>query len=265
MENIFSPTRFGNLVNKHFREHLRTYLMSLIVFGAVVLLSFIFTAFSSPGRAISIHMQSVVFVYSFMLGSFIFTGSIFSDYNHSRSAFTSTMLPASILEKYLLYWLVSLVGFTVLALGVYHLSQSIIVEYLKTRGTEPTIFYFWSAALEKFPTKLLIGMYLLSHAVAFLGAVSFRKNTVIITAFLALITSAIFTYLNFRITLMAFIGDHELSQITISFPFVSANVSTEDGWVSIHQHSEIWTAIFLGTLILSFWICAYFKLKERQV
>jgi len=264
MENIFSPKRFGNLFNKHFREHLRIYLMSLIVFGAVVLAFFIFIVSTSKGRPLATEAQTMVFVFSFWLGIFIFSASIFSDYNHPRSTFTATMLPASIFEKYLLYWTVSLVGFTVLALGVYHLSQAIVIEYLKTQGIESIAFSIWKPAKEGFPVKLLTGFYFLTHSIAFLGAISFRKRTVIVTALVAFAIIAAYMYLNYRASLIALNGN------SIPFPFFSANVLVliKDGleWAEIKQpNNELWATISLSTLIILFWICAFFKLKERQV
>jgi len=260
MENIFNPARFKNLLSKHFREHLRTYLMSLFVFGAIILVTFMFLVFLSKGRPLGTEPQITVFIFSLWLGIFIFTGNIFSDYNHPRSAFTATMLPASIFEKYLLYWLVSLIGFTILALGVFHLSQNIIIEYLRTQGMESTAFFIWEPGKEGFPVKLLIGIYILTHSIAFLGAISFRKKTVIVTALVSFSIIAAYVYLNYRTSLIALYGN------SVPFPFVPAGIQTVDGWAQIeYSNSELWATISLSAIIILFWICAFFKLKERQV
>lgn len=257
MENIFSPKRFGNLLIKHLREHLRTYLISLILFGAIILVVFMFIL---SRTSVSIEDQFIVCGVSLLLGIFIFTGSIFSDYNHSRSAFVTTMLPASIFEKCLLYWLVSLIGFTVLALGAYHLSQSIIIGYLKAQGIESTQFFLWKATNASPPSKWIFLIYLLLHSVAFLGAISFRKRTVIVTALVTFVIIAAYVYLNYRITLVALNGNSN------PVPFAPARILTADGWANINQpNNELWGTISLSVLIILFWICAFFKLKERQV
>lgn len=250
MENILNPTRFGRLLTKHFQEHLRTYLMSLIVFGGVILALFI------SSSILSIETQSIVCVASLFIGMFIFSANIFSDYNHPRSAFTASMLPASLFEKYLLYWLVCLVGFTVLALGVYHLSQSIIIEYLKTQGVETPRFFIWK--MNTF--RVLLGVYLLLHSMAFLGSISFRKKTVIVTALVSFAIIAAYAYLNHRVSLITLNGN------SVPFPFYPAPILTENGWAEIVQpNKELWATISLSTLTILFWICAFFKLKERQV
>lgn len=260
MENIFSPTRFGNLVNKHFREHLRTYLMSMLVLGALILGFFTFTIVMSHRAELTISTQLIVCCVSILLGMFIFTGSIFSDYNHPRSAFTATMLPASVFEKYLLYWLISLIGFTVLALGVYHLSQAIIIEYLKTKDAEVIRFWLWNVSDATPPTKWLLIAYLLFHSIAFLGSIAFKKRTVIITAMVAFVIIGAYIYLNYRLSLVALNGN------SIPFPFVRAGIQTEQGWATIeYTNNELWATISLSTLIILFWISAFFKLKERQV
>lgn len=262
MENIFSPSRFGNLVNKHFREHLRTYLMGMLVLGVLILAFFILTIMMSNRAELTTETQLIVCCISILLGMFIFTGSIFSDYNHPRSAFTATMLPASVFEKYLLYWLISLVGFTVLALGVFHLSQTIIIEYLNTRDVEVTRFWLWNATYKETspPSKFLIGMYFLFHSIAFLGSIAFRKRTVIITAMVSFAIIATYIYLNYRVSLIALNGN------SIPFPFVRAGIQTEQGWATIeYTNNELWATISLSALIILFWISAFFKLKERQV
>src|SRR5690606_20815835 len=260
MENIFSPARFGSLLNKHIRAHLRTYLMSLIVFGAAILAIFIFLVSNSNILSLSLGSQFAVCSISLLLGMFIFTGNIFSDYNHSRSAFTATMLPASIFEKYLLYWLVSLIGFTIFALGVYHLSQGIILEYIKTQGAETTRFFVWNEVKNSLPFKWILIIYLSVHSIAFLGAISFRKKTVIITALVSFAIIAAYVYLNYRLSLAVLNGN------SVPFPFVPAGIQTVDGWAQIERsNSELWATITLSVIIILFWICVFFKLKERQV
>jgi len=260
MENIFNPARFGSLLNKHFREHLRMYLMSLLVFGAAILAIFIFLISNSNTLSLSIGAQFAVCSISLLLGMFIFTGNIFSDYNHSRSAFTATMLPASIFEKYLLYWLVSLIGFTIFALGAYHLSQGIVLEYIKNHGAETSRFLVWNEAKGVLPFKWMLIIYLSVHSIAFLGAISFRKKTVIVTALVSFTLISAYVYLNYRLSLVVLSGN------SVPFPFVPVSISTADGWVQVdHSNSELWATITLSTIIILFWICAFFKLKERQV
>src|SRR5690606_14531963 len=147
---------------------------------------------------ITIEDQFVVCGVTLFLGIFIFAGNIFSDYNHSRSAFVTTMLPGSIFEKYLLYWLVSLIGFTLFALGTYHLSQTIIIEYVKTQGVEPIRFFVWNVTNTSPPSKWIFLVYALIHSVAFLGAISFRKKTVIVTALISFAIISAYIYLNHR-------------------------------------------------------------------
>jgi len=259
MENIFSPARFGNLINKHFREHLRTYLMISIVFGGGVLLLFMFLI-SASNRPLTLEDQFAIWGVSLMVGIFVFTANVFAPYNHSRSAFPATTLPASIFEKYLLHWLVSFAGFTFFALAAYHLSQSIIIGYLRANGLETEQFFAWNGTEASPPSNRILLVYILLHSVAFLGAVSFRKNTVLLTALVAFSTVALYVYINHLLTQAVLNGDGSL------LPFSHVNVLTVDGWASINRpNNELWATISLSTLILLLWICAYFKLKERQV
>lgn len=259
MENVFNLKRFGNLLSKHLREQLRVYLMGLVVFAAIVLVALAYMS-NKGGFAEPSISQPLTFMFSLLIGMYIFTASIFSDYNHPRSAFTSIMLPASVFEKFFLYWFFSLIGFTILAIGAYYLSQSIIIAYLKSQGLETIRYIFWHKNSAIPPIDWLVLTYTLLHSMAFLGAITFRKKTAIVTAMTIVVIIATYMYLNVKTTSIAINGSGS------ALPFLPSIALTEEGMTSTQlSNGEFWGPTILLSLTILFWITAYFKLKEREI
>lgn len=250
MENTFQVSRLGKLFNKYMRENLKFYAGCALVFMALQTSVYFFNLNASHDFLIKYEDQAVFFAIGMYLGLFIITVISFTDYNHPRSIFPAIMLPASIFEKYILRWFITLIGFTVVAWVLYHLTQSFFSAYL------PRTFFLWHLDGNIIRWGLLI--YALVHSVAFLGAISFKKRTVVSTALVTFITFLLFIYLNHRLTLM--------DGSSIPFPFLPLNINTAEGPAKVAvENNETWAFASIAVVTVILWVTAYFKLKEREV
>ncbi len=250
MENTFQLSRLAKLFHKFIRENLKFYAGCALVFIALQTTVYFLNATTSRTSAISHEDQAVFFVTGMYLGLFIITVISFSDYNHPRSIFTSIMLPASTFEKFLLRWSLTLVGFTLVAWPLYHLVQFFFANSLAER------FFLWN--MGERALRWLVLAYLLVHSAAFLGAVSFRKRTVVSTALTIFVILMLFIYLNHELTL--------LNGSSMPFPFLPLTINTPEGPAkAVVDNNEAWAIASVAVLTLSLWAAAYFKLKEREV
>lgn len=250
MENTFQLSRMAKLGNKFLREHVKFYAGCALVFLALQTTVYFLNATTSRTSTISHEDQAVFFAIGMYLGLFIITVISFSDYNHPRSVFTSIMLPASTFEKYMLRWCLTLIGFTLVAWPLYHLVQYFFAGYIAER------FFLWN--MGERALRWIVLLYLLVHSAAFLGAVSFKKRTVVSTALTIFVILVLFVYLNHRLTLM--------NGSSLPFPFLPLSISTPEGPAkAVIQNNESWAIACVGLLTLLLWSAAYFKLKEREV
>lgn len=250
MENTLQVSRLGKLFNKHMRENLKFYAGCALVFLALQTCVYFFNLNVSRDFMINYEDQMAFFAIGMYLGLFIITVISFTDYNHPRSIFPAIMLPASTFEKYILRWFITLVGYTLVAWALYHLTQSFFSAYL------PRTFFFWHLEWQIIRWGLLI--YALVHSVAFLGAISFRKRTLVSTALVTFITFLLFMYLNHRLTLT--------EGTSIPFPFLPLMINTVEGPAKVAaEDNETWAYLTIAVLTVILWVTAYFKLKEREV
>lgn len=250
MENTFQLSRLGKLFNKYMRENLKFYAGCALVFMALQTTVYFFNLNVSRDFTIGYEDQSVFFLIGMYLGLFILTVISFTDYNHPRSIFPAIMLPASTFEKFILRWGITLIGYTVVAWALYHLTQSLFSAYLERT------FFVWHFQGSVIRWGFLI--YALVHSVAFLGAIGFRKRTVVSTALITFISVLTLMYLNHRLTLT--------EGSSIPFPFLPLTINTAEGPARVAiENNETWAFASIAILTVTLWVTAYFKLKEREV
>src|SRR5690554_5885423 len=131
MENTLQVSRLGELFNKYIRENLKFYAGCALVFIALQTSVYFFNLNLSRDFTIVYEDQIAFFAIGMYLGLFIITVISFTDYNHPRSIFPAIMLPASVFEKYILRWFITLIGYSVVAWALYHLTQSFFSSYLR--------------------------------------------------------------------------------------------------------------------------------------
>lgn len=259
MNNTLSPLRLGLLLRKHLQENLRTYLISLLVFTALLAGIFAIMAYNSGYNGISMGQQSALYFMSLYVGGFIFTAATFKQYHQSRSDIAQFMLPASLLEKYLLHWLLTLLGFALCHFLVFHLAQYLFLKLLAMyTGISSPYFSIFNhhAGLSM---TWFITFYLFLHAAVFLGAISIRKRTLISTAFLLLASIGLFIYLNYKL-------NHLYGDVFGPIPLAPLTIVTEEGYMRVNfQYAETIGQLMILLLCFLLWGTAFFKLKEKEV
>ncbi|WP_028296700.1 hypothetical protein [Olivibacter sitiensis] len=260
MNDIFDIARFGYLLRKHFNENAKTYIISLIVFIAILGVVFAFMTYSGGRKTVDINEQAVTYFVSLYLGGFIFAGSTFKEYHLPRSGISMLMLPASTLEKYCLHWLVTCVGFALCHFAVFHATQFLVFKSVSYYlGIENTYFNIFTNP-GSVPVNWLFLLYVLIHSAAFLGSISIPKRSVIFSALIVFASVGAYIYTNHRITLAIF-GSN-----STPFPLFPLNTMSEQGWASVSfDNVEMLGQSALLVLALLLWATAFFKLKEKEV
>jgi len=257
MNNTFNITRFGRLFVKHTAEHYKNYLMSLTVLMGVLVLGGSFIVYLMPGP-LDVGVQSVLFVLILLLAGTMFTSTIFADYGDKNKAITSLILPASHLEKFLVGWVYSYLLFQVIFTCSYYLVLLFLINVKHFPGQTSEMFNVFDT-----PGGLLIYlMFALLHAIAFFGAIFFKKLHFIKTAFVFFIGMAVLIIIN-KIMLGILLG----KEVMATPPFGDARLMENSKNVDIyldHQNSPI-VLWLMAVLVLIFWAAAYFRLKEKQV
>ncbi|HEX8548729.1 MAG TPA: hypothetical protein VF691_17325 [Cytophagaceae bacterium] len=182
------------------------------------------------------------------LSGLIFTSQVFVELHDPKKSYAYILLPVSNLEKLIGSWLISgplyIAGFSFIVFIIQCLS-SLVTEHF-----ENAIGVFSSAYFRA------ISAYLTFHSVFFLGAVWFRKNNFLKTAFSIIIfflSLALFSVAVFGLFFKGFhpnpdLGDH-----------ISAGFGH---WDLVHDIGKV---VVCYLLPLFFLVVSYFRLKERQV
>jgi len=256
MNDLFNINRFTRLFVKHTIEHYKSYLMSLTVLVAVMLVGggFFLYMMDVP---IDTGFQSGVFVSFLLLSGTIFTSTIFADLGDKKKAVASLTLPASQFEKYLVAWLYSYLLFVIVYSVAFYLIAYFAINIKHFPGHPAEIINVFR--------RPLIEMYLLYaflHSVAFFGAIFFDKLHFIKTAFVFFISLAIFTLIN------QFILSQLLSKnvaATVIFGDLRVMNDGRDININITQQEDSFLLCLLTVLAVIIWLAAYYRLKEKQV
>ncbi|RYE32514.1 MAG: hypothetical protein EOP42_09320 [Sphingobacteriaceae bacterium] len=259
MNQTFNLNRFLMLFKKHVIENYKTYLMSVGVLAGILFLWLGLSAYFNDGF-LPIGSQMGCFVAGLLLGGCIFTSLIFADLGNKKEAISALTLPASVLEKYLVSWIVSFLIFTVIFTGVFYaVAATVIGLGHNSSGKENVLLNVFSDDQKAYYGFII---YIVLHAVVFLGAIYFEKLHFIKTAF-AFFTGAFLLSLINRPILSAMFNQ----RIIGTSIFSPVNISNGKEAFQIHA-PDVKTqteAIITGVVVLVLWISAYYKLKEKEV
>ncbi len=109
MENILNVKRLVSLINKQISENISKISVIVVVMFSVSIFGWLFTMLTSSISVISPDTRLNMIYVLTTVTMFILPYSIFSHLNHRIHGIDSTMLPASVFEKYLSMVLVSVV------------------------------------------------------------------------------------------------------------------------------------------------------------
>ena len=278
MNQTFSIIRFRRLLRKYFSDN-RGQLaanVGLLVGGLLVSSALVYQG--SPG-AVSDQRQVLFFLLSWPCW-YVFTMQQTAVLSQKERAINYLIQPVSQLEKILLIWLISGIGFLVVYISVFSLFDAMWVSYVNNREWSPEQletmrrqgglfelkFIFNDKRMADTPRQLWVITVLL-HPFTMAFSLLVRRYTlplVVVIAFALLI----FSYLGNNFLLHMLTGSEKIGS---SSPFMDANaISPTEQYqyrkVNLPQPvgNQIGYAVGIVVVVLLY-ITAYFRLKEREV
>jgi nitrate/nitrite transporter NarK len=190
MNQTFDVQRFLLLIKLNLAEKGKSYLLTAgLLTGLLLALQLpVIWGQTFDAEWLILHVMALVGVV--FLGGGFFTGSVFSQYGSASTGIVTTMIPGSMLEKFLSALFINLclyvslmIIFVALHKYTIDLANSRLIEsdlikgYLPRKGSlyksfgEPMLWYFSS-------------VYMISHGAFILGSIYFAKHPQLKTAFI---------------------------------------------------------------------------------
>lgn len=277
MNQIFSLPRFGRLLRKYFTDNRGQLLAGLaLLIGLMLALTVMF--YSSLPFAVD-RNRAIPGLFLGWAAWYIFTWQQTDLLNHKERALNYLLQPASQLEKFLLLWLVSGVGFLAVYSLLFTIVDSLGVSYVNGRQWTPyqlaqikmaggimSIKPFYQSDNFWPPAQILVLTGLLHpFSIAFLLFV--KRYSLLLVGVLIIVLLAAGYFLNSYLLHWLLNTSEPLS----AMPFESVGV---DAPTSVGVSRKIGPPQPLGnqlryvvgiTAVVLLYITAYFRLKEREV
>lgn len=250
--NQFSIQRFLLLIKRHVVINLKTWLVGFGAIGGLLILIALLQAYHSGG-VFSVHLIFNTGMTFIFIGGYMVTSMAYNEIHApARSQFFLT-LPATTSEKLLSHWFLTSVIYIVLA-NLMLFAVLLLASLIAALVFGSAIDLFQPFTIENIR---LMGIYIVTQSVFFLGAVYFRKNNLlktILSVFVLLMVLGMWTGLAMW---LAFGPD----QRAISQEMVSPALA------NFMEYTVPDIARFLFWILLApfLLIISYFKLKEREV
>ncbi len=266
MNQTFSLPRFGRLLRKYFTDN-RGQLLANTGLLLVVLIAAAFVFYSDNPTGVN-RNRSVPFFFIGWAAWYIFIWQQTEPLSHKERAITHLLQPASQVEKIVLVWLVSGVGFILVYLLIFGIVDTMGVQYVNSRdwpqGT-PTLDPFYK--LSSFIPPILWVFTALLHPVALTLLLLIRQYSLPVVAVLAfvLLFGGLIINSVFLERIMDLVGG------TKTMPFDNLGVVSplnpnQYRRISLPQPigNQLRYAVGIIAIVLLY-ITAYFRLKEREV
>lgn len=267
MSNVFSLNRFLLLAHGHFRKNLKAYTVSSVVFAGVTLGLFYFIMSSKKMSMMSAGDQFAVYIMVIYGGLFIFSASVFQPFQGRKEGMFQLMLPASQLEKFLLAWTASMIGYTVCAHGIFFLVRYGVLQYAAVTGYQVADF-FDNSRFEHpnggapFAMGAVV-VYFLVHAFALVGSLIFNKLSVLKTALSLLLV--IVGYGAFIRALFNVLFPQEATATSL-LPFTPIHVGINETSYTVAFSGWPYAALAFAIIMIGLlWFAAYHRLREKEV
>lgn len=260
MSNIFNMQRFLKLLSKQTKENYKTYLLSLAVMAGILTILMGLVVYANQGQ-LAVNVQFAFFFNFLIFSGAIFTSMIFTDLGDQKKAIPVLTLPVSNFERFLVGWLYSFVIFQLIFVSCFFAIDFILVSI---GNTEPlvknTVVGFNNENTE---LTMALSVYVVIHAITFLGALYFERLHFIKTAFAFFIFIIAIALINQPFTKVLF--DH-LDGVK-GVPFIGVNIQskTEAYMINPDDDANRITAFMAIAVTILLWTAAFFKLKEKQV
>ena len=247
--NTFSAKRIGLLMYRHVFYNLKTYLLSFAAVASIlIIISFLNTLGSDYLSKDLFITLGKVFLF---IGGVMLTSNVFKEISSKHRGWLYMMLPANPSEKILSYWLLTTVGYVVMA-SLTMVVSSIVLSVLSTLIFK-TAFYVFNPFSMAYLEILL--HYCIVQSLFFFGAIFFQKNNFIKTILSVFVFNTILGIIAVIITYLLFgtagidsnnlqlTGDHFF---TVIIPYTAK-------------------VFYYGLMVPFFIVVSYFKFKEREV
>ncbi len=246
----FSIKRASLLLQRHILYNLKTYMISFAAVGGILIFISLMNTWSEGGQfqEVVFHTLGQVF---FFIGGALITSNIFKEIGSKHRGWFYMMLPANPSEKLLSYWLLTSVGYALVASVA--LSVASLVASLFTTMFFKTTFYVFNPLESQHLTLAL--HYCIVQSVFFLGAVYFEKNNflkTILSVFLFQMALAIIGGIIGKIVF----GDWNIEAS-------SFNLESEGLFTTIIPN--VARIFYYGLMVPFFLTVSYFRLKEREI
>lgn len=266
MNQTFSFRRFGLLLNLHFSEHLRTYLLGLGVLMGVLALLMAGTLRLNAYYDSMYTAHSQTFVIVFAAAACWFGSVAFKSYQSPIQGIPGLMLPASRLEKFLVLLLVCFLFvpvYTAIFYGVEGFYFSIVnakipaasQKYGLMDPNHPEVRRAWGAVF----------IALLAYSVFFLGSMYFVKASFVKTGVIAALIFIAGLYLNGLVIQQMMPESRYFQNVQ---PFWGFYLSAKNGQTyPIDAPENIRQAVkwFWYLMVLAIWYAAYIRFKEKEI
>jgi len=277
LQKYFSAKRFYKCLKYDLVLNGKTYFFTLI--GLMVVLLIInlinlnsfdnFYSFSSNSKYINFDTYFFksyyrpVFIFFIIFGAILSAGTSFSALRSSNKSINYLLLPASILEKFLVQFLIRIPVFVMLFIPIYWLNfkfsynfYSLFDTVSETVKSYGLLSPFQPKNMDHIDLCLIVIAAVMSSLFAFVGATYFKKYA-LFKSVLTFALTALFMFLLMVLFSHLFYEHHanEFFQIKLKMFPVYENFNS----------IEIYTITLFTGLSIFLLPLAYFKLKEREI
>ena len=278
MNNTFDIKRFGLVFRKDLVENGKRYMLSLLtMLGLMALVLTLYTSeyYSLESNAadyLSLNNELLLFLLFMFFGFGIWFASTFSaPMNHKLKRLSFLVSPSSNLEKYLVRWMITTIGFVLAFFATMWIADILRVVICSAIYPDVDIRFIditklvslkddtYSPGEYMFPKgvfSILISLYFLLQSLFILGSTCWEKASFIKTFTAGAAIFATFILICRRAILL-FYGDFDgffnvLNSFELSQKYSSEQAAT-------------FAAMVISVFTLTFWILAYFRMKESEI
>ncbi len=278
MNQTFSLARFGRLLSKYFSDNRTQLLLNVALLTGILLIGAILFYRDLPFQA-DRNRSISLFIFGWPIW-YVFTWQQVEVLNNRERAMSYLLQPASQLEKFLLIWLVSGVGFLLVFFGLFAAIDAVGVAYVNGRDWTSeqvqairnvdgllTIKPFFRSDHGWPPAQALVLIGLL-HPFCLAAFLFVKRYSLPLVGVLILVILAAGFFLNS--SFLTWLLDAPKSVQAIPFGQTSVEYST--GKESLSRRLELpqplgdsirYATGITGIILL--YIIAFFRLKEREV
>ncbi len=135
MNQTFSSSRFGRLLSKYIADNRTQLLLNVALLTGILLIGALIFYRGSPFQTDQ-NRTLLLFLFGWPLW-YVFTWQQVEVLNNREQAIGYLLQPASQLEKFLVIWLVSGLGFLIVFFGLFTITDAVGVAYVNGRSWSP--------------------------------------------------------------------------------------------------------------------------------